>query len=636
MCSLVPLFLNVAALTNFLNDDLPPRPYDPPGIFDRYHYNIVGAGSADAVVASRLSEDPVFVLLLEAGVSEHEKKFSIVPGHFGRLFETEADWQFKTVPQRYSHFALKDKEGSTNICNIRCSFINAGVLISAVPSATAYDICGDQQLCDRHGKFNLLIGSSGICVCHFGFTGYCCQTERNECASNPCQHSGICQDGVNKYTCSCPHGYAGVHCDIDIDECASSPCKHLGACHDWINSYTCNCIFGYTGDNYEKSSSVTEVPKVLLIDEKYVTEGVALVKIPCTAEGISIPNISWNTINNVTKADGGYYTCTATNRVGSDIKAIRLIVIEHITAPVIQANSRVEVQLGTEAVLVCNVTGYPLPDIKWEYNHNKQIPNTTISGGTLRIPNVSDTAADTYICIATNDAGSARANIMLEVVNNGPKVVLPPHSGSFHAHQSHNFTCKTTGYPDPNVTMTFYTFTGHINTQQHLLRYHNNGTVICNMVDMQESGILVCKAANMFCEVSSAHIIVPQCKFDMFLGAALLNVAALTNFLNDVLPPRAYDPPGIFDRPLKRYYDYIIVGAGSAGAVVASRLSEDPFSVLLLEAGVSELEKEFSIVPGHFGRLFGTEADWQFKTVPQRYSHFARKDNVRLFVLKIM
>lgn len=44
----------------------------------------------------------------------------------------------------------------------------------------------------------------------------------------------------------------------------------------------------------------------------------------------------------------------------------------------------------------------------------------------------------------------------------------------------------------------------------------------------------------------------------MFLGAALLNVAALTTFLSGVLPPRPSDPSGIFDRPLKQYYDYIV------------------------------------------------------------------------------
>ena len=73
---------------------------------------------------------------------------------------------------------------------------------------------------------------------------------------------------------------------------------------------------------------------------------------------------------------------------------------------------------------------------------------------------------------------------------------------------------------------------------------------------------------------------------------------------------------------------YITVGAGSAGGIIATRLSEDPVSVLLLEAGGSDLENEFTQIPRANGKLKGTHQDWQFKTVPQNYSHFARKDEV--------
>ena len=37
----------------------------------------------------------------------------------------------------------------------------------------------------------------------------------------------------------------------DIDECASNPCQNGGTCNDNINSYTCSCIPGYTGNNCE-------------------------------------------------------------------------------------------------------------------------------------------------------------------------------------------------------------------------------------------------------------------------------------------------------------------------------------------------------------------------------------------------
>lgn len=63
--------------------------------------------------------------------------------------------------------------------------------------------------------------------------------------------------------------------------------------------------------------------------------------------------------------------------------------------------------------------------------------------------------------------------------------------------------------------------------------------------------------------------------------------------------------------------DYIVVGAGSAGAAVAARLSEDPaVSVLLLEAGGPDSALELH-VPAAFSKLFRGRYDWGYDTVPQ-------------------
>jgi choline dehydrogenase len=64
-------------------------------------------------------------------------------------------------------------------------------------------------------------------------------------------------------------------------------------------------------------------------------------------------------------------------------------------------------------------------------------------------------------------------------------------------------------------------------------------------------------------------------------------------------------------------YDFLVVGAGSAGAVIASRLTEDPtVRVLLLEAAGPRIPKE-SRIPAAFARLFKTEYDWNFETEPE-------------------
>ena len=66
-------------------------------------------------------------------------------------------------------------------------------------------------------------------------------------------------------------------------------------------------------------------------------------------------------------------------------------------------------------------------------------------------------------------------------------------------------------------------------------------------------------------------------------------------------------------------YDYVIVGAGSAGCVLAARLTEDPaVSVCLVEAGPADTADNIH-VPVAFGKLFRTHLDWDYSTHEERH-----------------
>lgn len=88
----------------------------------------------------------------------------------------------------------------------------------------------------------------------------------------------------------------------------------------------------------------------------------------------------------------------------------------------------------------------------------------------------------------------------------------------------------------------------------------------------------------------------------------------------------------ITHKELQNKYDYIIVGGGTSGAVLASRLTEDEdVEVLLIESGGDESNNDAVEIPIFADQVRGSQADWSYRTVPQRHACKGHVDQVSVW-----
>ncbi|KAM6110387.1 LOW QUALITY PROTEIN: hemicentin-2 [Pterocles gutturalis] len=197
------------------------------------------------------------------------------------------------------------------------------------------------------------------------------------------------------------------------------------------------------------------------------------VVLTCYASGVPPPTVSWSKegaqlgsrgggyrvlptgaleIRRALPAHAGRYTCTARSDAGTARKHLRLVVHEPPTLKPLPG--MVMVMVNTSAVLSCEVTGIPRPEVTWQKDGvsitgglgQKVLPN-----GQLHLLHASPGDAGTYLCVARNPAGTAAGRTRL-IVQVPPVIADGPAELAVLEGLEVLLPCAARGVPEPRVS----------------------------------------------------------------------------------------------------------------------------------------------------------------------------------------
>ncbi|XP_044068676.1 basement membrane-specific heparan sulfate proteoglycan core protein isoform X9 [Siniperca chuatsi] len=196
--------------------------------------------------------------------------------------------------------------------------------------------------------------------------------------------------------------------------------------------YICRASSVYGQAQDTARLTIQALPKVM-INVRTSVQTVMIgnsVEFECQAVGDPEPTVKWSKvggslpahimvkggmlrIDQVTEADAGQYRCTATNNVGS---VQSQVVLNVQSLPQIAALPETkEVTVGSDAVLPCVASGYPVPEIKWSKVEGALPPKCFQEVNVLTVPRVTHDDSGTYVCTASNKQGKVEAFTTLQV-----------------------------------------------------------------------------------------------------------------------------------------------------------------------------------------------------------------------------
>ncbi|EEC12088.1 hemicentin, putative, partial [Ixodes scapularis] len=239
-----------------------------------------------------------------------------------------------------------------------------------------------------------------------------------------------------------------------------------------------------------------------------VVSGKPLV-LECVSDGFPRPNLTWHgpviaeavhehgllRIANIGKEHAGNYTCTAASEAGTDFKTT---VLNVLTAPTIQKSSEdVVVVAGQPAILWCNTSGDPAPQVTWHKDNRhlqddsdafEILPNAVY----IYTANVSDSGQ--YVCTVQNHVGSSQAVRNLDVLDPPTITVFYPEERTVVQGSEVSLVCQARGHPKPTV---YWEHNGNlISNQEARYIFVTGGELKIPVAEVKEAGEYRCTAKN--------------------------------------------------------------------------------------------------------------------------------------------
>ncbi|KAM6456551.1 hemicentin-1 isoform 2-T2 [Liasis olivaceus] len=272
--------------------------------------------------------------------------------------------------------------------------------------------------------------------------------------------------------------------------------------------------------------TVQEPPKAIVSPKNQsFTEG-SEVSVSCSATGYPKPTVVWThndiflmashryrltpggtlIIKNAVPKDAGIYGCLASNAAGTVKETAVLTYIEFPRVTVVQ--NELLIALGDTSVMECKSTGVPPPSIKW-FKGDLELRATEFliidfSRGILRIQETQDLDAGDYMCVATNDAGTASGKITLDV-GSSPVFTQEPSDVSVDIGSNVTLACYVQGYPEPKVKWQRLDgtplFSRHFAVSS--VSQLRTGALSIHNLWVNDEGTYICEAENQFGKIVS-------------------------------------------------------------------------------------------------------------------------------------